>query len=101
MRLGFVPILEIEFMAKTHTYTLTQRRAAAAASTVYTFGIWQTFQLGPLYHTIPSNPPKKPHQSQGTFAISPERTYKFILGLLLFASAIWLRFFMPKVQSNF
>jgi len=96
MRLGFVPILEIEFMAKTHTHR-DEQLLLPRQFTHLVYG--KLFNLD--HYTIPSNPPKKPHQSQGTFAISPERTYKFILGLLLFASAIWLRFFMPKVQSNF
>lgn len=73
----------------THTHTQQQQLLPRH--------VRQSFLLGPLY-AKPTRRTRKPLASQGTFPISSERTS---LSRGFCSWLMWLRFFMPKVQSNF
>jgi len=66
MRLGFVPILEIEFMAKTHTYR-EEQLLLPRQFTHLVYG--KLFNLD--HYTIPSNPPKKTPPEPRNFRHQP------------------------------
>jgi len=81
----------------THTHTTTTSCCLDSLHISHIWHVRQSFLLGPLY-AKPTRRTRKPLASQGTFPISSERTS---LSRGFCSWLMWLRFFMPKVQSNF